>query len=489
MRIAVGGIAHETNTFVEGVTPIEEFQRREWAVGEEMIEKYRGTRTYVGGVIEGCERNGFEIAPAFYATTTPSATIAREAFEEMEDLLLQKLAELGDIDGVVLTLHGAGVAEGIEDIESHIIRRVREHYGPNMPITVTLDLHGNIFPESAEYADVLFGTNFFPHTDMFERGIEAVEMIPRIKSGEVRPTAHLTQLPMILPAAPTDLAPAKDINELCWAWEEQADVIDCTFFHGFGRSDLSWLGVSVVATTNDDPEKAKRISEEIARTVWERREDFRLPWTPPEEAFRQAMEDDGRPVVINERSDNPGGGTPGDGTYLLRAMLDAGLQEACFGFIADPETVQQAHDAGVGSTIQIRLGGKTDDLHGDPIETTAYVKCLTDGQFIQQSPMGRGNRVNLGLMARLVIGGVDVIVSSIRQQTFDDEVFRLHGIDVTRYKIVALKGTGHFRAGFAPIAHKIIRADTPGLSADVPIFPFQNLKQPLWPLDEEVTWP
>jgi microcystin degradation protein MlrC len=490
MRIAMGGISHETNTFCSGKTGLDGFQEREWGVGQEIIDANKGVRSYQGGVIEAAERLGIELVPTFYASATPSAIIARDAFDEMENLLIQKLDEAGDLDGIVLNLHGAGVAEGIDDIESHVIKRVRDHFGPDLPIVVTLDLHGNIFQESLDSADALFGVNLYPHTDSYDRGVEAVEMLLELINGEVKPTMHITHLPMMLPSTTTDLSPAKDINEICWEWEKQDGVIDCTFFHGFAPADIPRVGVSVIAMTNNDPEKAREISEEVASTIWERREEFRPPINPPETVFEMANEDDGRPVIINEKADNPGGGGPGDGTHLLRAMIEAKLEDACFGFIHDPETVEQAHDAGVGATISVRLGGKKEPLHGEPIEAQAYVKCLTDGKFIQQSPMGRGRKVDLGKMARLVIDGIDVIVSTIRTQTLDDEVFRLHGIEVTRYKYVAIKSSNHFRAGFAPIAHKIIRADTPGLvSADLSTFNYKRLERPIWPLDDDVTWP
>jgi microcystin degradation protein MlrC len=490
MRIAMGGISHETNTFCSGKTGLDGFQEREWGVGQEIIDQNKGVRSYQGGVIDACEKLGIDLVPTFYASATPSAIIAREAFDEMENLLIQQIDKAGQLDGIVLNLHGAGVAEGIDDIESHVITRVRNHVGPDMPIVVTLDLHGNIFQESLDNADALFGVNLYPHTDSYDRGAEAVEALQEIISGNLKPAMHLTHVPMMLPSTTTDLSPAKDINEICWEWEKQDGVIDCTFFHGFAPADIPRVGVSVLAMTNDDPSKAKEISENVANTIWERREEFRPPINPPEKVFEMAREDDGRPVVINEKADNPGGGGPGDGTHLLRAMIDAKLEDACFGFIHDPETVAQAHDSGVGSTISVRLGGKKEPLHGEPIETQAYVKCLTDGKFIQQSPMGRGRRVDLGKMARLVIDGIDVIVSTIRTQTLDDEVFRLHGIDVTRYKYVAIKSSNHFRAGFAPIAHKIIRADTPGLvSADLSTFNYKRLERPIWPLDDGVEWP
>jgi microcystin degradation protein MlrC len=490
MRIAVGGISHETNTFCRGLTGIDAFRERAWAEGQQIIERNRGVRNYHGGVLDACERLGHEMVPTFFASATPSATISRAAFDEMEDLLLERLRAAGEVDAVCLTLHGAGVAESIDDIEGHIITRVRDHYGADMPIVVTLDLHGNITDEMVAGADALLGVNLYPHTDSYDRGVEAIELLGRIERGEVSPAMHLTHLPMMLPSTTTDLSPAKDINEICWEHEAQPGVIDCTFFHGFAPADIPRVGVSVLAIADGDPKRARRVSEDVARQIWERREEFRPVITPPEKVFEQALATDGRPVVVNEKADNPGGGGPGDGTHLLRAMIEAGLKEACFGFIHDPETVAQAHEVGVGATIDVRLGGKKEPLHGEPIEARAYVKCLTDGRFIQQSPMGRGAKVDLGRMARLVIDDIDVIVSTIRTQTLDDEVFRLHGIDVTRYKIVAIKSSNHFRAAFAPIAHQIIRADTPGLvSADLSTFDYRRLERPIWPLDDNASWP
>lgn len=489
MRVAVGGISHETNTFCRGESELDRFRERAWAEGQEVIDRNRNIRSYIGGIIEAAERLDIELAPTFFASATPSATISAATYATLLDNLLTSIKAADEVDAVCLTLHGAGVAAGVDDIEGDIIQKVREIVGPDTPIVVTLDLHGNMTQQMVDHADALLGVNLYPHTDSYDRGVEAIELIPKLVSGEVKPVMHLTVLPMMIPSTTTNLGPAKDVNELCWEMETRDGVIDCTFYHGFAPADIPKVGISVLAIADGDAELAKQVSEGIAGHIWEMREEFRVTPTPPAEAFRQALATEGRPVIINEKADNPGGGGPGDGTHLLRAMIEADLQESCFGFVYDPETAEQAHHAGVGATIDVRLGGKTEELHGEPIEVSAYVKVLTDGQFIQQSPMGHGAKVNLGKMARLVIGGIDVIVSSIRTQTLDDEVFRLHGIDVTRYKIVAIKSSNHFRAGFEHLAHAIIRADTPGLvSADLASFDYQRLQRPIWPLDDNTVY-
>jgi len=489
VRIAIGEVAHETNTFCGGTTSVADFQAWEWCHGEEIIRKHRGVRDYLGGMLAAAERLGIEVAPTFSTFAYPSGTIARDAYEAIRHELLSGIEAAGRVDAVCLALHGAGVAEGAEDLEGALLEEVRRLVGNRVPIVVTLDLHANVTEAMVEHADALLGVNFYPHTDACERGEEAVDLARRIVDGEVRPAMRLAVLPMLVTTTTTDLSPGKDVNATCWEWEARPGVLDCTFFHGFPYTDTPHVAAGVVAIADRDAALARRAAEDVARRVWAMRDQF-LPRAPSAaEAIRLALETEDRPVVINDTSDNPGGGTPGDGTHLLRAMLDAGLTEACYGFIYDPETVAQAHGAGVGTTIGVRLGGRSDELHGAPIEAEAYVKCLTDGRFVLQTPMGRGARVDYGRMARLVIGGIDVLVSSVRAQTLDAEVFLLHGIDVTRYRVVALKSSQHFRAAFEPIAARIIPADTPGLTTtNLKVFDYRRIRRPVWPLDPDAVF-
>ncbi|MEM7276268.1 MAG: MlrC C-terminal domain-containing protein, partial [Actinomycetota bacterium] len=239
----------------------------------------------------------------------------------------------------------------------------------------------------------------------------------------------------------------------------------------------------------------ERTAKRLAADLWSERDGFLTESIPPPVAVELAIRaaERGGPVVINETSDNPGGGTPGDGTHLLRAMIDAGLDDAaCFGFLFDHRAAAAANEAGVGATIDVALGGHHDDLHGETIETTAYVKALTDGRLVLTSPMVAGTRANFGPSARLQIGGrggLDVIVTSRRRQTLDPEIFVLHGIDVTTRKIVALKSSQHFRAGFRDLASEIITADGPGLTTlDVTVFEHERAPGPHWPHDPAMSW-
>lgn len=488
-RVAVGEFAHETNTFCPEPTTVEPFKAFMWLKGEELTRANKGNRSYVGGMLARAEELGITAVPAFGTMAYPSGTITADAFEEIVGELLNGIEAAMPVDAVCLALHGAGVAEGIDDLEGAVLGAVRRLVGPGIPIAASLDLHGNITPEMLLHADGLFGVNFYPHTDSYERGAEAMEFLNRVLKGEVRPVMHLEQLPMMIPTSTTDLDPGKRLNELCWEWEKEPGLLDCTVFHGFPYTDIPHVGMSVLTVADGDAALAERAAKAVARAVWEAREEYRPPILDPAEALAAALAVEGGPVVVNDTADNPGGGSPGDGTHLLRAMLEAKLTNACFGFVYDPEVARQAHQAGVGATIQVRLGGKSDQLHGAPVEAEAYVKALTDGQFRFTTPMVQGMLCNLGPMARLQIQGVDVLVSSDRQQVLDEEVFLLHGIDVRRYKIVGLKSSSHFRAGFRHLAKAIIAADSPGATTlRVEVFPFQRIRRPIWPLDPEATY-
>lgn len=489
MRIAIGQLSHETNTMFGPPTPVEEFQRQEWKHGQEIIDRSRGVRDYLGGMIDAGEERGVELVPTFAASAHPSGTIQRAAFDRMLGELLSGIREAGEIDAVCLALHGAGSAEGVDDIEGAILEAVRGVVGARTPVIATLDLHCHMTDRMVEHATALLDVHEYPHVDCYERGYESIDLAVRTVRGETAPVTHLVVLPMFIAPTTSFHGPAYEVNQRCHDWENRG-LLDVTFGHGYPHTDVPIIASSVLAVADGDAGLAEEAAVDVARLIWDTREAFRVRLPNPAEAIHQALETDGRPVVIAEVSDNPGGGSPGDGTHLLRALLRANQPATTFGFIVDPVTAAEAHAAGPGATIPVRIGGRCDpDLLGPPVEATAYVKSVTDGQFNVQSAMGGGALRDLGKMARLAVGNVDVLVGSERHQTIDAELFLLHGIDVSRCRIVALKSQNHFLSGFEPIAAAIIRTDPPGWTpGNVSALDYRRVPRPIWPLDEGVTW-
>ncbi len=463
-RIAIAGISHETNTYCKDTTPASDFGQTR---GEALF-RARGTQTAVGGAIETCDRLGFDVVPLLVTGAQPSGTIQSVAYEAFKQEILTGLRDAHPIDGVFLSLHGAGVVEHLDDLEGDLAASVRELVGEAVPITAVFDLHGNVTQEMADALDGVFACHQYPHIDFDERAVEAIELIDA----------------MLLPTTTTFGGIGQKLLAESLAAEADDRVIDVSWFHGFPYTDIPQVGCHFAVTVRGDWEDAAAIGKRLASSLWEQRESFIPLSLSADRAVAEALAAPAKPVVINENSDNCGGGAPGDGTHLLRAMLDAKLEKACFGFVVDASTARQAHDAGVGRTIEVELGARTDNIHGTPLRLTAYVKALHDGRLTLLA-MGRGSPIHLGPLARLVVDGVDIVVASVRSQTFDVGPFLAVGIDVTEYPIIALKSSNHFRAGFKDIAATIVTADPPGLTTHhIEVFPREHAVQPLWPIDE-----
>lgn len=484
MRIGIAGINHETNSYCRDQTTADEF----WLVRGDEVHRLAGTATDLGGMLAGCAELGATPVCTLHAGAQPSGIIAADAYERFKEEILVGLDRAGELDAVFLSLHGAGIVDGIDDLEADLSWAVRDLVGHDTPIVAVFDLHGNVSQHMADALSVGLACHEYPHTDFADRGLEAVRLLPGLVRGDLRPTTHVESVPALLPTTTTLFGPAKEVLDYCRSLEEYPGVVDCSFFHGFPYTDTPLVGSHFVVTTDDDADLARRLARDAATFLWDRIETFAPETLSADQAIARAATIEGRPVVINETSDNPGGGAPGDGTHLLRALVDAGTPNACFGFLCDPLSAAAAHAAGVGATVTLDLGGRYDDLHGSPLRVDAYVKALHDGHFPWQR-MFRGVDARLGPMARIDVNGLDVIIASNRSQTFDPEVFAQLGVDVLRYDIVALKSSNHFRAGFQDLAAGIVTADTPGLTTHrIEVFPREKAPGPLWPLDPSANY-
>ena len=482
MRIATGCVGHETNTFSPVPTTIDSFSKM---VGDGILTNFRNTRTITGGIIDAANELKVELVPLLWSFATPSRKVEQDAYEVLKSEFLDLLSGAGEIDGVVLDLHGAMVTEEIEDAEADLICSVREIVG-SRPIVVTLDLHANITPDTVKFPDVIIGFDTYPHIDTYDRGVEAVEIIYKTVRGEVQPTMAYRQLPLLTspPAQCTMRQPMSDLVEKLHQLESEDGVVTATLSMGFPFADIYNAGVSVLVTTDGNRALAEQKVEEFAQHIWSIRETFRMNLVSIEEAIEHTNQSEGQPIILAETSDNPGGGGPCDGTFILRAFVEADIQDAVVAIIADPESVAQAIEAGVGNRVNLNVGGKTDDMHGEPVTLEAYVKTISDGVYVRKGPMAKGAVDRMGRTAVVKTGGIEVILTEGRSQPFDAEVLRCVGIEPRDRKIIALKSAIHYRADYTPIAHEIVEVDTPGVhSPNLANFRYENLRRPIYPLD------
>ncbi len=492
-RVLTTDINHETNTFSSDVGDFKRWALGHYCEGEEMLRYFKGGTGYVSGMIKAADELGIELVPTI-AIGTSGPLILKEARDKAVGVYLEKLkAEKDSLDGLCLALHGAGVAEGAPDLEGYILRETRKIVGPDMPICVTLDLHGNISEEMASLADGLFGIKDYPHTDCVEAGYLAMNVLSDLMDGKYEIETAMTKLPLFTNCcnACTYNMPMREFKEHVKAYKEENGLIDATYFHGFPYSDIDIAGASAVVVAKKGG-GAKKHADELARWIWDNRHKLDVELLLPEDAVEKALAIPGEGfVVINEASDNPGGGCPGDGTWLLSAFLKKNEPGTISDYILDPVIAEAAHRAGVGGKVSGLLGGHFDSIHGPslPIEN-AEVIALCDGKTVAKSPMGRGDLRDFGKTALIRTGNVDIIViSRLTSQTLDDSLFDALGIDINDYRLVGIKSTTHYRAYFQPIAKACIPTNPAGIhTANYALLDYRNIKRPIYPLDPDTVY-
>lgn len=491
-RIAIGGIAHETNLFSNVPTDFEQFRQRVLIGGRDLLAGFAGTRTVIGGFLDGIATTGSTAIPLQFASATPGGVVTRTAYAELRRMLLDGLRAAGAVDAVLLGLHGAMVSEGVPDVEADLLRAVRSVIGPHVPLIATLDSHANISPAMVRTADALLAYTTYPHVDTYECGYEATAILQRVLDGQTALVTALACPPMLVPLPPqctTAETPMRQVLRVAERERRRSGVLNVSVAGGFPYSDVYDAGLRVVVSTAGDEQLARAVARRVADEAWRRRAEFVPALTPVDEAVRQVNAASRYPIVLSDSGDNPGAGAPCDGTVLLAALREARQRDVVIGVIRDPETVAQAVSAGTGAEIAVRLGGKTDDKHGAPVVAGARVTRITDGVFTNTGPMGTGGRTRMGTTAVLDLDGITAIVTEQRVQALDLSLFRSVGIEPTTARAIVVKSSVHFRAAFAPIAATIIDVDTPGISSPhLERFAFQRVRRPIWPLDADATY-
>ena len=466
MRIAIGGISHETSTFVNTPTTLKDFESGFGLFrGQQIISRFTNANICAGGFIDGSKKHGFEIVPLLWTFAYPSGLIVRKDYELLKAEFLQRLkdeeAARGPVDGVLLDLHGAMVVDGIDDGDGDFIAAVRELVGPDRPIVVTLDLHGNHSQRRVDEADAIIGFDTYPHVDMAERGREAADLIVATIRGEVRPVMALRQLPLFwkVPCQVTAQPPMDELIRRVHELETRDGILSATVATGFPWADVPDMGASVIVVADNDPALARSAADELGDWIWEHRQRWSCAPVSVPEAIARGEAGGKFPIVLADHADNTGGGSPGDSTEILRTFLQQQLQDAVILYIVDPEVVEQAHAAGVGKQIAVSMGGKSAPIQGPPVEMSVQVMALSDGDFTYDGPMYAGLTGNMGRSAWLRQDGVSVVVVTAHEQPLGPAFARTLGIECERMKYIAVKSAAHFRASFERFAGVIINVD------------------------------
>ena len=465
MRIATAEYRHETNSYspIKITDALMELCKQDHHA---FLRNSTGVHSSRGGLISEASALGITLVPTLFASFRPCGPAEQSVYENFRNEMIEALwqqHQLNPFDGIALLAHGAGMADSYEDVEGDILWHLRSRFGDHIPIGIALDLHGNISDQMIDLCNITVACKEYPHTDEFEASCRMLRLLhDQIKRNEPFGKAH-RKLSMRIPSAAgcTFSGPGLDIKNYCeQLQEENPDLLDASVFHGFNGGNVHFGGVSIV-TTATTQQLADQFADQIALYVISLKDRFTVPIYTPRDAMDLALKCE-HPAVINESTDNPGSGHPGDGTILLQQMLDRNVPGSIYIGICDPGVAADAAQLGVGNRISCFLGAKTDSLHGSPIPVeNALVKAVSDGVVTRNSIVGFGVKDNLGTTVLLQIGNVEVVVTSIRSQNFDDGPLRAVGLRWQDYKIIGLKSLQHFRAWWNDKAKTIIPINAP----------------------------
>ncbi len=490
MRVVIAMMSHETNTFSPVPTPLARFARGQPLPvpprGRAAYDAYKGTGSCMGAFLDLADAQGWDITTPIAANAWPSGIVESSAYEEMAGHILEAVAQ--GCDALFLELHGAMVTEEFEDGEGELLRRLRA-LAPDLPIATALDMHANLYPAIIDNSTVVAGYQTYPHIDNYATGLRAGRALTGLLKGESAPLMAWGNRPMIphVMRQGSGDSPNRELQERARGMEAEGALI-ASLFTGFPHADVTNAGLSAVVVTDNDPELARRLCDELLDQAWENRAAFVYQIEPLEASLRHAEQATDGPIILLDHYDNAASGGTMDTMTVLAGILEAGLENVAAFAIHDPHAVQQMIAAGVGADITLALGGKIDmpsiGRRGQPLEVSGRIKLISDGRYRNRGPASKGILMDMGPSVVLDTGNIEIVVISRHQEPNDLGCLLSLGIDPREKRYLMLKSRIHYRAGFADIANQIIECAGVGVcTSDYGQLAFKKLRRPIYPLE------
>lgn len=482
MRVFTAALATETNTFSPIAVDRKAFEASLYARPGTHPETPTLCTAPITVGREVCAREGWTLIEGSASWADPAGMVNRETFEELREEIVEQVRAALPLDGVVLGLHGAMVAQGYDDPEGDLLSRIRAVVGPDVLVCAELDPHSHLTAQRAAASDFFVYFKEFPHTDFVDRAHDLWEIAVRTLKGEIKPVMSIFDCRMI-DVFPTSKDPMRGFVDRMFALEKsEPGLLSLSVVHGFMAGDVPEMGTKIVAVTDGQPEMGAALAERLGRELYALRGTFMVAQVDEQEAVSAALAADAWPVVIADVWDNPGGGTAGDATVILAELMARGVQDVAVGTIWDPVAVQICLAAGEGAQIPLRFGAKSAPMTGDPIDRLVTVKGLR-----RNAEMRFGESyAPFGDAAWIHFDGIDVILNSTRAQSFDPSLFSVMGIDPKARKILLIKSTNHFYDAFSRIAAQIIYCSAgkpyPNRPAETP---YRKAPTHIWPRVED----
>jgi microcystin degradation protein MlrC len=480
MRVFAASLGTETNTFAPMPTALSNFHHDFYALPGKHPDEPKLCSAPLVVARRRARAEGWTLIEGTTAWAEPAGTVARGAYETLRDEILGQLKAAMPVDGVLLGLHGAMVADGYDDCEGDLISNVRKIVGARAVVGVELDPHCHMTRARVAGADIIICFKEFPHTDFAERAEELVEFTLQAIKGKIKPAMSVYDCRMI-GSFPTTIQPMRGFVDKIKSLEGKDGVLSISIAHCFPYADVPEVGSKIVVVTDNQKAKGDKLAGELGREFFAMRGRTLPPYLTPDDVIDAGLAVNSGPVVIADPSDNPGGGAPGDSTVILKRLIERDVQNCALAPMWDPIAVTYCIAAGEGGRLKLRFGGKTAPSSGLPIDAEVTVLKIVKNATQSFS----GSTVPLGDCAAIRVAGTDVVLISSRTQALGTDMFTNLGIDLETKKLVVVKSTNHFHAAFGPIASRVLYCDSDGpIPRDHRRVPYTRVERPIWPLDE-----
>lgn len=487
-RIAIAGILTECNDFTSALITEDDFERVELLRGQQMLERSDGV---VGGALsELAKHPDFLPVPLLFTSTIPGGALTDQCFTKFHDEIVELTKQAGQLDGVLLLLHGAAVSVSVADIEGELLQSVRKVVGNDTPIMVTLDLHAHITEKMVSLSTALFGWETYPHMDSFTTGARAAKLIVRTINKEVFPVQVMARVPVLTSAinASTERpGPFYDLMKKAKNWEHAGKCLSSSVFLVHPYIDRPEMGSGALIVTDNDPETATTMAREIAQEYWDRRQEFEPEVWKADAAIRDAIKKVPSRSVLTEVADTCGGGSAGDCVAVLRALLEIDSNIKAIYPVVSPHAAAIAIAAGIGSEVHLSVGAEIDKKWGPPINLKGHVLKISDGDFMYQGGVWDGASGHMGSTAVVRVGAIDIVIATFPTYEWRDEQYRSLGLDPADYQLIVVKNPMNYFMTYSPIADNFYVIDSPGPTpATCKSLVYKQMQRPFFPFDNSI---
>ena len=489
LRIAVAQISSESNHFVPGLAGLDFFRTTGYLLeGTELLDLGRSD-TEVGGFLSILQsEEQVEVVPLIAARANSGNPLSAGCYRSLKGRLIEGLRRNQPVQGVLLSCHGSMGVQGLDDPEGDLAAALRKIVGPQVPLALTLDLHGNLTGAMVHSADILVGYRTYPHRDTLETGQRAARLLLRAAWGRSRPAMALARVPLILTsfnASTEGDGPFARLRRQADRMEQtQPGVLSASVFNVGAYIDVPEMGCSSLVITEGDEALAGELARRLALRHWGEREAYRVETLTVADAVERGRRIRGGPILLLDTADTTGGGAAGDSIALVRSLIELRVAEPCLAMVVDPQTVGDCWHREPGRRFPVEVGHRRDSQWGKPLAVEAVLQRKSEGRFRYRGGILGGAEVSMGRSVVLQTGSLQLLVMSRPTYDWADEQYRSLGLDPRQAKFVCVKNMMNFRVGYGDIMKAFLVVAVPGPTpADMSMLPFRRIRRPVYPLD------